>query len=341
MRDLATQKNDELSILARKANLTSQVTRRIGEMQKLAAEGKDAVNTASRRPNAAGPNKDTATPLELQKDRQSAWMANPAYVARSMGDQLRFFEWAGVPYPKAEYEQAVRDFAPYTLKLFGGEPFEPSNFRESYREEWPSRTAMLIPLMLDAYRLTREERYGDAARSLFDDAFACVDRNPLGYLDPWGYDPQGDRPFDTTYNVSGFWRGYGAFWQNRQLKLIGDKASKYVAADARWMVMGRLYSDNLETDSTTYYASAHGGHPGTRVGLFAFLHDDFAFYRGLVGDMLRWQLLFPERYDGSAYRLPCEGGPRKSDAVWLEWALGVYGGEKWDGKSVGRAGSPR
>jgi len=339
LRAFALQDRDSLAALAGKANLTSQVERRIPEMQKLLAEGKDAVNTASRRPGAAGPNKDTASPLELQKDRQAAWMANPAYVARSLGDQLRFLEWSGVSYRKEEYQGAVRTFADFTLKLFGGEPFDMHRYRERYQEEWPSRVAMLIPLMLDAYRITGEERYAQAARVVFDDAFASIEKNPLGYLDPWGFDPKEDRPFDTTYNVSGFWRGYGAFWQNRQLSLIGDKGTKLVAADARWVVMGRLYSDNLETDSTTYYASAHGGHPGTRVGLFEFLHDDFAFYRGLVGDLLRWQLLAPERYDGNAYRLPCEGGPRKSDAVWLEWALGVYGGEKWDGKTIGRRGA--
>ena len=78
--------------LAPKANLTSQIYRRIPEMQKLAADGKDAVNTAGKRPGAAGKNPDTATPMELQKDRQAAWIANPAYVARSMGDQLRFLD---------------------------------------------------------------------------------------------------------------------------------------------------------------------------------------------------------------------------------------------------------
>jgi hypothetical protein len=232
----------------------------------------------------------------------------------------------------------VREFADYTLKIFGGEPFDMQRYRERYREEWPSRASMLIPLMLEAHRITGEKRYDEAARVVFDDAFASMDRNPLGYLDPWGYDPKEDRPFDTTYNVSGLWRGYGAFWQDRRLDLIGDKAGKWVAADARWMVVGRLYSDNFETDSTTYYASAHGGHPGTRAGIFEFLHDDFAFYRGLVGDLLRWQLLAPEQYDGNAYRIPTEGGPRKSDPVWLEWALGVYGGEKWDGNTIGRMG---
>jgi prepilin-type N-terminal cleavage/methylation domain-containing protein len=327
--DFTTQKQDELRLLAARAALTQQVDRQMRELRQLAAAGKDPVNTA-------GKEDGSASPADLQKDRQAAWMANPAYTARALGDQLRILEWLGLPYPRQEYERAVRQFAEFTLKLFGGDPVDMNRYRQRYRQEWPSRVTMLIPLMLEAHRLTGEDRYAQAARMVFDDVFAEIERNPLGYWETWSFDPQGDRPFDTTYNTAGFWRGLGAFWQDRQLKLIGDKAAKLVAAEARWMVVGRLYSDSFETESTTYYASGHGGHPSTRAGIFEFLHDDFDFYRGLVGELLRWQLLAPERYDANAYRLPCQGDPRKKDSVWLEWALGVYGGQHWDGQSLFR-----
>jgi len=338
---LATEDHRQMRVLAEKASLIEQVHRRIPEMEKLIEIGKDPINAGGKKPVVEGkaPPASKKGSLELSdevKHRQAAWIANPAYVARGLGDQMRFFQWSGLPYPKDEYERAILKFARFTLKLFGGEPFDSERYRARYLQEWPSRASMLIPLMLEAHRLTGEERYAHAARVVFDDAFASMQRNPLGYLDPWSFNPQTDRPYDTTYNVSGFWRGYGAFWQNRQLELIGDKAAKWVAADARWMIVGRLYSDNFETDSSTYYATAHGGHPGTRVNMFEFLGDDFRFYRGLVGEMLRWQLLAPERFDGNAYRIPSEGGPRKMDAVWMEWAIGVAGGEHWDGKRVYR-----
>lgn len=327
--DFATQKQDELRWLAGKAALTQLLDRQMRDMQQLAAAGKDPVNTA-------GKEDPSASPADLQKDRQAAWMANPAYTARALGDQRRILEWLGLPYPRQEYERAVRQFADFTLQLFGGDPVDLNRYRQRYRQEWPSRVTMLIPLMLEAYRLTGDDRYAQAARMVFDDVFAEIERNPLGYWETWSFDPQGDRPFDTTYNPAGFWRGLGAFWQDRRLQLVGDKAAKLITAEARWMVVGRLYSDNFETESTTYYATAHGGHPSTRAGIFEFLHDDFDFYRGLVGDLLRWQLLAPERYDANAYRLPCQGDPRKKDSVWLQWALGVYGGRHWDGKSLCR-----
>src|SRR5262249_30876907 len=135
-----------------------------------------------------------------------AWIGNPAYAALAIGEDVRWLEWLGMPYRRDEYRKVVQEYADFTLRLFGGDPYEPKRYGERYLREWPSRTTMLIPLMLCAYRQTGEARYAQAARMVYDDVFAMIDRNPQGFWESWTFNPQGDRVFDTVYNYAGLWR---------------------------------------------------------------------------------------------------------------------------------------
>lgn len=65
---------------------------------------------------------------------------------------------------------------------------------------------------------------------------------------------------------------------------------------------------------------------------FEFLHYEDPFYRGLVRDLLRWQLPAPERHDGNPTASPPKAASRESGPVWLELALGACVEQKWDGK---------
>jgi len=134
-----------------------------------------------------------------------------------------------------------------------------------------------------------------------------------------------DRPFDTRTMSPDSVRGYGAFWQNRQLNLIGDKATKFVAADARWVVMGRLYSDNsrrtvrrimLQPTAVIPAARRHLRVPARRLRLLPWTRRR----------LLRWQLLAPNAMMPTPTGFPARWS-RKSDPVWLGMGLGVYGGE--------------
>jgi hypothetical protein len=319
----AAQRRDLLSMLAAQ----SQSFRRAGDamigIERLIRQGKD--------------------PISASGDPHTAWITNPAYTAHDLAADLRWLEWLGLPYHRDAYRQAISQYADFTLRLFGGEQFDEAQFRQRIRREWPSRSTMLIPLMLAAHRLSGEARYARAAQLVFEEIFRMVESNPRGYWYAWDFGPRGDEPYDTVYNYAGLWRGLGAFWQERRLDLLGDRGAKLATAEARWSVVNRSYSDNFEMDSFTSYATAHGGHPGTRLGMFLLLHDDFDFYRGLVGSMLRWQVLAPERHDGLGFRVPELGGARKSDGfqIWKEWAFGIYGGEHWDGTSTHRGRSTR
>ena len=47
--------------------------------------------------------------------------------------------------------------------------------------------------------------------------------------------------------------------------------------------------DTFEIDNpTAIRATAHGGHTELRNQIGIYLHDDFAFYRGLVADLVAW-----------------------------------------------------
>lgn len=125
--------------------------------------------------------------------------------------------------------------------------------------------------MLHAYTLKPEPKYAKATKVLFEDLMRLVERNPHGYWPTWSFTPKADK-FDTVYNPVGYERGITALWSDEQLNLVGrNRASQFVAAQARWFVFSGQLLDTLETDNTTAIrACTHGGHTGIRnqIGIF-------------------------------------------------------------------------
>jgi hypothetical protein len=187
--------------------------------------------------------------------------------------------------------------------------------------------------MLHAYTLKPDKKYTQAAAILFDDLMRLVEQNPHGYFPVWRFRPEADR-FDTVYNPVSYERGLTAPWWDGMLDVIGrDKASRFVAAQARWFVYSGQLLDTLEIDNATAIrASAHGGHTNLRNQIGIYLYDDFAFYRGLVADLVAWSAAscqVPGKMDGfgtDAYRtLTLSNG----GSAMLRWALGIRPGSKW------------
>jgi hypothetical protein len=208
-------------------------------------------------------------------------------------------------------------------------------YRESYMTFWPSRTVLVIPTLLYAYRATKNDVYKKAAVMMIDDLYKLQNANPLGHWNCWGFTPnKAGRDYDTVYLGATLDRGLWDFYIQKQLQLVGrEKMSRLVVALCRSTLVGHKFADNGETDNFTAEATYHGGHPQTRVHAFLLLQDDFDFYKGLVGDMIRWGALAPERTDGAAYRwlstnrMFVAHGPGSPIMLPMMWALGVYTGE--------------
>jgi len=220
-------------------------------------------------------------------------------------------------------------FADYSLELLGGKPLDKNRLRQSYLSHWPSRFVAVIPLMLAAYSIDPKEDYALAATEMFDVLMTMVDRNPHGYWSAWGAAPEKAELFDTVYNGAGCQRGIPAFWADGMLDLVGrDRASQFAAAQARYLVVSGQFLDTLETDNVTaIYATKHGGHPGERKQIPFFLYDDFEFYRGLLGDLIRWAAANPTRAGGhgdlAAGSAERELGLAESGCYILRWAAGI------------------
>jgi hypothetical protein len=194
----------------------------------------------------------------------------------------------------------------------------------------------LIPLVLHANTLKADAKYTKAAKMEFTDLMRLVEQNPHGYWPAWTWTPKADK-FDTVYNPVSYERGLTAFWWEDQLDVIGrDNATKFVAAQARWFVYSGQLLDTLETDNVTAIrASTHGGHTNDRNQIGLYLWDDFAFYRGLLGDLVMWSAatsqvaVEPGKIDPTgtgAYRsLELSNG----GSSMLRWALGIRPGSKW------------
>ena len=95
-----------------------------------------------------------------------------------------------------------------------------------------------------------------------------------------------------------------------------DDAHRLVTAQARWFVYSGQLLDTLEMDNATAIrACTHGGHTGLRNQIGIYLYDDFAFYRGLVGDLIRWSAtacMVPEPVDDDqGGHDVAGGGPRR------------------------------
>jgi hypothetical protein len=181
--------------------------------------------------------------------------------------------------------------------------------------------------------MKRDERYARAAQILFADLLHLVERNPHGYFPAWSFTPQADK-YDTVYDPVAYERGITAFWSDQQLDLIGrDAASRFVAAQARWFVFSGQIADTFEVDNVTAIrACNHGGHTGLRNQIGIYLFDDFAFYRGLVGELIAWSAATRP----ATTRLPSAGtGPfRKLElsnagSSMVRWALDIRPGSRW------------
>jgi hypothetical protein len=187
--------------------------------------------------------------------------------------------------------------------------------------------------MLHAYTLAPQKKYARAANVLFDDLFRLVERNPHGYFPTWSFKPKADK-FDTVYNPVSYERGITSLWSEGTMDVIGrDKASRFVAAQARWFVFSGQLLDTLETDNATAIrATTHGGHTSNRNQIGIYLYDDFDFYRGLLGDLAMWSAAAcqvpgqPDDTGTGAYRslVLSNGG-----SSMLRWALGIRPGSKW------------
>jgi hypothetical protein len=264
---------------------------------------------------------------------REGWTGNPCYHAVLMPTYVRVLEHLELPFPKQEYRRAILRYADFSLELLGGKPLDFDKLNATLRGEWPSRVVPIIPLVLHAHTLKPDEKYARAARVLFQDLMRLVERNPHGYFPTWTFRPKADR-FDTVYNPVSYERGITALWSEGQLDLIGrDAASRFVAAQARWLVYSGQLLDTLEVDNATAIrASTHGAHTNVRNQIGIYLYDDFDFYRGLVGDLIAWS--------AAAGQVPGPLDPRgtspyrslelsNAGSSMLRWALGIRPGSKW------------
>jgi hypothetical protein len=287
------------------------------------------------RPSAGGK-------VESDGTRREGWTGNACYHAALMPCYVRVLEHFEVPFRQKEYREAILRFADFTLEILSTDPpkaeggakkIDFDRLNATFQTEWPSRIVPVIPLMLHAYTLKPEEKYAKAAKVLFEDLMRLVERNPHGYWPTWSFHPKADK-FDTVYNPVGYERGITALWSEGQLKLVGrDTASRFVAAQARWLVFSGQLLDTLEIDNATAIrACTHGGHTGIRNQIGIYLYDDFNFYRGLLGDLVTWSAAAcqvsgqPDAWAVGAYR---SLELSNAGSSMLRWALGIGPGSKW------------
>jgi hypothetical protein len=255
---------------------------------------------------------------------------------------VRVLEHFEVPFRQKEYRDAIVRFADFTLEILSTDPpkadgkvkeIDFDRLNATFQTEWPSRIVPVIPLMLHAYTLKPEAKYAKATKLLFDDLMRLVERNPHGYWPTWSWTPKADK-FDTVYNPVGYERGITALWSDEKLDVVGrEKASRFVAAQARWFVFSGQLLDTLEIDNpTAIRACTHGGHTGVRNQIGLYLYDDFAFYRGLLGDLVTWSAASaqvpgqPDAWAVGAYR---SLELSNAGSSMLRWALDIRPNSKW------------
>jgi hypothetical protein len=264
---------------------------------------------------------------------REGWTGNPCYHAALMPCYVRVLEHFELPSRPKEYREAILRYADFSLELLGGKPIDFDKLNKTFQSEWPSRIVPIIPLVLHAYTLKPQKQYARAAKVLFEDLMRLVQRNPHGYWPTWTFRPGADK-FDTVYNPVGYERGITSLWSEGLLDLIGrDKASQFVAAQARWLVYSGQLLDTLETDNATAIrASTHGGHTSNRNQIGIYLYDDFDFYRGLLADLVAWSAAGSQVrgqkpvFGTDAYRSLALSNAGSS---MLRWALGIRPGSKW------------
>jgi hypothetical protein len=263
---------------------------------------------------------------------REGWTGNACYHAALMPTYIRVLEHFEQPFPRERWNDAVLHFADFTLDLLGGTPTDFDKLDAALQTEWPSRVVPTIPLLLHAYSLKADAKYTRPTKMLFDDLMKLVERNPHGYFPAWTFNPKADK-YDTVYDPVSFERGLCAFWWEGQLDLIGrDRASKFVAAQARWLVFSGQLLDSLETDNPTgIRASTHGAHTNVRNQIGVYLYDDFAFYRGLIAALVDWSAASSQV---AGEHLPLGTSPYRglelsnAGSAMLRWALGIRPGSK-------------
>jgi hypothetical protein len=264
---------------------------------------------------------------------REGWTGNPCYHAALMPCYVRVLEHFELPFPKEEYRRAILRYADFSLELLGGKPIDFDKLNATFQSEWPSRIVPIIPLMLHAYTLKPEKKYARAAKILFEDLMRLVERNPHGYWPTWSFRPKADK-FDTVYNPVAYERGITAFWSEGLLDLVGrDRASRFVAAQARWLVYSGQLLDTLEMDNATAIrASMHGAHTSIRNQIGIYLYDDFAFYRGLIADLVAWSAAscqVPGHADPSGIGAYRSLELSNAGSSMLRWSLDIRPGSKW------------
>lgn len=293
----------------------------------------DQYITALRANVANGGHPAAGSKLMPDGSRVEGWTGNPCYHASLMPTDARvreFFEQA----PALEQNRdAILHFADTGLELLGGDPVDFEKLRANLESQWPSHVVPTIPLMLHAYSLKPDDRYFQTARLLFEDLLKLAERNPHGYFPAWSWTPGADK-YDTVYNPVSYDRGITAIWYEDARDRIGVEAtSRFTAAQARWFVYSGQLLDTFETDSVTAIrACNHGGHTNLRNQIGLYLYDDFAFYRGLLGDLVAWsaasnQVPGPvDRSGTGAYRqlILSNGG-----STMVRWAFDIRAGNRW------------
>jgi hypothetical protein len=266
---------------------------------------------------------------------REGWTGNPCYHAALMPCYVRILEHFELVSPTRleQYRKAILRYADFSLELLGGKPIDFDKLNGVLKTEWPSRVVPMIPLVLHAYTLKPEKKYARAATALFDDLMRLVERNPHGYWPTWSFQPKADK-FDTVYNPVGYERGITAVWSEELRHLVGrDKAARFVAAQARWLVFSGQLLDMLEMDNpTAIRASTHGGHTGIRNQIGIYLYDDFGFYRGLVGDLVTWSAAscqVPGDTDTSGTGAYRNLELSNAGSSMLRWALAIRPNGKW------------
>lgn len=278
----------------------------------------------------------------IQKTNECLF-GNPAYHSSETPRMDLLLEYFGHDKTLPEFRQGLLEWADYILPLMAGPPLGKEGppldwnaYRESYMGFWPSRTVLVLPTFLYAQRMTKSDVYKKAAVMMFDDLCKLQDANPLGHWNCWTFRPdKGGRDYDTVYLGATLDRGLWDWYAQKQLKLCGpERMSRLVTALCRSTLVGHKLADNGECDNFACEASYHGGHPQTRVHAFLMLQDDFDFYKGLVGDMVRMSALAPEKTDAVAYRWLSQNrqfighGTTSPIMLPLMWALGIYTGER-------------
>jgi hypothetical protein len=273
---------------------------------------------------------------------REGWTGNPCYHAALMPCYVRVLEHFELSPPGRQkaYDDAILRYADFTLDLLGGDPVDFDRLGATFRGEWPSRIVPVIPLLLHANTIRPADRYVRAVRLQFQDLMRLVERNPHGYFPVWTWNPKAD-PYDTVYNPVSYERGITALWSEGLPQGIDrDQAARFVAAQARWFVYSGQLLDTLETDNpTSIRATTHGGHTMLRNQIGIYLYDDFAFYRGLVADLVAWsaascQVPGPtDDYGLGAYR---SLELSNAGSSMLRWALAIRPGSRWQEARVRR-----